>query len=74
MKRTRWNPSVENQIKWINEDMNEKVILLNVNCNKCNKKEVWSINELDLIQYESIGCLDCLDSDMDITLNNKWGE
>ena len=40
MKRTRRNPSIENKIKWINEDMNQKVILLNFNCNKFNKKEL----------------------------------
>ena len=71
MKITRWNPSIENQIKWINEDMNERVILINLDCKDCNNKEVWSVNEFEYVDDYPIECDKCHSEEMDITLNNK---
>ena len=52
----------------------KEIILLNMICNKCNSKEVWSVNEFEFVGDYPIECGDCHSDDMNITLNNKWGK
>ena len=52
--------------------MNE-IMLIKLDCNKCNNKEVWSINEFEFVGDYPIECVNCHSEEMNITLNNKWG-
>ena len=52
--------------------MNE---LLNVDCKQCKIKEVWTIKELEYIDTNYlVYCSNCDSPQINITLNNKWGE
>ena len=52
--------------------MNE-IMLIKLDCNKCNNKEVWSINEFEFVGDYPIECVNCHSEEMNITLNDKWG-
>ena len=50
--------------------MNE-IIMINMDCNKCDNKEIWSCNEFEFVGDYPISCDKCGDDEMNITLNNK---
>jgi len=52
--------------------MNE-IILINMDCKDCKKREVWSVNEFEYVDDNPLECGDCHSENINITLNNKWG-
>ena len=50
------------------------IILIDMLCISCGNSETWSVNEFEYVDDHPIECADCHSEDINITLNNKWGE
>ena len=55
----------------INVDTIYEIVLVNLDCEDCEAREVWSVNEFEYVDDLPIECADCHSENINITLNNK---
>jgi hypothetical protein len=79
-KNIRFNPSVKEQIKYIENEINDienivgssnEILEFKLDCSECNHMEYWTIEEFKWCGDYPYECDKCRHDELNITLINK---